>query len=794
MRSTLKIATFLIFACLSFNAHAQSVNPEILSKQWKAFWITVANEPLRDYGVYHFRKDIDLPTKPAKFVVHVSADNRYKLYINKTLVSLGPARGDMYYWNFETIDIAPYLQAGKNTVAALVWNDGDARAEAQISDRTAFILQGDTKAEEAANTDKTWKGARDKAFKPLTGVGYSTYYVAGPGEMVDMHQAAKNWTDTEYNDADWQQTNQIDHGNPKGLTNGFGWMLVPSSLPKMEMTTQRIPSLRRATGIQVPAGFPATETPLTIPANTTAQLILDQTYLTNAYLTLKLSGGNNAGVSLTYAEAPMVNVGNTYQMVKTNRNQVDGLKIVGRKDSISADGTPDQVFSTMAFRTFRYILVNISTKDEPLTIKDIYGTFTGYPFKLNAKLNTGNPELQQILDIGWRTARLCAVETYFDCPYYEQLQYIGDGRIQALVSYYNAGDDRLARNAINLIDHSHLAEGITLSRHPSYSPQIISTFSLWYVGMLHDYWMYRNDAGFVKDKLEGMRQVLAFFNKYQQPDGSLKNLPYWAFVDWIGTKGWDFGQAPKDNDGNSAILDMQLMWAYQQAAEMEAAMGMQAFATQYRAEATKLRSAIQGKYWVASKGVYADTKNKDVYSQHTNAIAILSGMVDGPQLAALAKKLQSDPQLEKTTIYFKYYVHQALVKGGLGNDYLNWLDVWRNNIKMGMTTWAEISDLEHNRSDCHAWGASPNIEFFRTVLGIDSYAPGFKKIRIEPHLGAMNDASGEIPHPKGAIKVAYQKTSGKWNINLELPIGTDGVFVLSGKSYYLKGGANKFTL
>jgi alpha-L-rhamnosidase len=78
---------------------------------------------------------------------------------------------------------------------------------------------------------------------------------------------------------------------------------------------------------------------------------------------------------------------------------------------------------------------------------------------------------------------------------------------------------------------------------------------------------------------------------------------------------------------------------------------------------------------------------------------------------------------------------------------MNWLDVWRNNIKMGLTTWAEISDLEHNRSDCHAWGASPNIEFFRTVLGIDSYAPGFSKVKIEPHLGKMENASGEIPHP-----------------------------------------------
>jgi hypothetical protein len=56
---------------------------------------------------------------------------------------------------------------------------------------------------------------------------------------------------------------------------------------------------------------------------------------------------------------------------------------------------------------------------------------------------TDDPELSKIFEIGWRTARLCAMETYMDCPYYEQLQYIGDARIQALISLFNSGDEEL---------------------------------------------------------------------------------------------------------------------------------------------------------------------------------------------------------------------------------------------------------------------------------------------------------------------------------------------------------------
>ncbi|WP_431217922.1 hypothetical protein ACQ86N_00460 [Puia sp. P3] len=96
----------------------------------------------------------------------------------------------------------------------------------------------------------------------------------------------------------------------------------------------------------------------------------------------------------------------------------------------------------------------MQTHDEPLVIDDIYGEFTGYPFKQPSEFVTDNPEIKKILDIGWRTARLNAWETYTDCPYYEQLQYIGDTRVQAVITYYNSSDDRLPRNAIELMDHS----------------------------------------------------------------------------------------------------------------------------------------------------------------------------------------------------------------------------------------------------------------------------------------------------------------------------------------------------
>jgi hypothetical protein len=555
----------------------------------------------------------------------------------------------------------------------------------------------------------------------------------------------------------------------------------------MELMNQRLERVKNSVGVNITAGFPSSKAKITVPAFTVATILLDQGFLTNAYPEIIFSGGREGTLSLSYAEALF-----TKYPSKGNRNETEGKIFMGRKDSILSDGSKGQVFTSLSFRTYRYLQIRISTREDPMVVEDIYGRATGYPFQMNARLESENPELNQILGIGWRTARLCAMETYMDCPYYEQLQYIGDTRIQALVSLYNSGDERLLRNAMNEMDNSRRPEGVTLSRHPSYTPQYIPTFSFWYIGMLHDYLMYGRDSLFVKNKLAGERQILQYFRNYQQPDGSLKGVPFWMFTDWVETKDWKSGVAPVGKDGSSALIDLQLLWAYQLAADLEARTGMPSYASLYNQYADQLKKTIRKKYWDGTRTLFADRPEKDLYSQHANTLAILTGLFDKEQAKAIGKRLLSDTSLAPASIYFKYYLHSALVKAGLGNDYLKWLDLWRENIKMGMTTWAEISDINNARSDCHAWGASPNIEFFRTVLGIDSDAPGFTKVKIEPHLGSLINIQGEIPHPQGIIKAGYHLEDGQWNIQIDLPTHIMGNLIWLGKTYPLIGGANNF--
>jgi alpha-L-rhamnosidase len=801
-------ALLLTNLTMSQNPNSLSVNPSLLTHEWAAKWIAVPGEPADDYGIYLFRKLLDLETVPENFVVHVSADNRYKLYVNNSPVSTGPARGDLFYWNYETVDLAPYLTAGRNILAAKVWNEGAFKPEAQISWRTGFIMQGDTSAEETVNTGNTWKCIRDDSYRPLEASGIFGYYVAGPGEFIDMKKHIKGWRKADFDDTAWKRATPAHwrSGSPKGLRDASGWMLVPSTIPQMERTVQRLKRTREASGIDVPASFPASTTIVDIPENTKATLLLDNGSLTNAYITLQFSRGRDSTVSLKYAEAlyiPANSTGNdgsgdsgpTRLAGKGNRNEVNGKIFLGREDRLISDGTPHQVFTSLYWRTYRYILLTVETKEDPLFIEDIYGTFTGYPFELNSDFHSDQESLKKILEIGWRTARLCAMETYMDCPYYEQLQYIGDTRIQAMVSLYNSGDDRLVRNALNQIDHSRIAEGLTLSRYPTSSPQIIPTFSLWYIGMLHDYWMYGSDSRFVKEKISGTRQILEFFQKRQQSDGLLKNVPYWDFTDWVVNRpGWQTGVPPIGRSGNSSVLDLQLLLAYRTAAELERNLGMEAYAQLYNEQADSLEQAIHDKYWDEANGMFADTTEKNTFSQHANSLAILAGLASGHEAVQIAEKIMADSSLAPASIYFKYYLHRALIKAGFGNDYLKWLGKWHENIAMGMTTWAEDYDVNAARSDCHAWGSSPNIELYRTVLGIDSGAAGFSEARIEPHLGPLKKAGGEIPHSQGTISVDYELKEGKWIIEIRLPGTLTGSFIWEGKTYSLKAGLNKMAL
>ena len=166
-------------------------------------------------------------------------------------------------------------------------------------------------------------------------------------------------------------------------------------------------------------------------------------------------------------------------------------------------GLESREFMPLSWRTWRYLQIDVEARENPVSIEGLETWFSAFPFAEKGYFSSDDPSLKPIWDIGWRTARLDAHDTYMDTPYWERLQYVGDTRIQALVSYAVAGDDPSARQAIDAFNNSRLPDGLTQSRYPSSLVQMIPTFSLLWVGMVHDFWLYRNDPEFVRAQLGG---------------------------------------------------------------------------------------------------------------------------------------------------------------------------------------------------------------------------------------------------------------------------------------------------
>jgi hypothetical protein len=378
-----------------------------------------------------------------------------------------------------------------------------------------------------------------------------------------------------------------------------------------------------------------------------------------------------------------------------------------------------------------------------------------------------------------------------DTPYYEQLQYVGDTRIQALISYVIAGDDRLGRQALLAFNDSRIPEGLTYSRYPSSLRQIIPPFSLLYIGMLHDYWMYRPDPEIVKNLLPASRSVLEWFAGYEQPDGLLEELPWWSFIDWVSS-----GEIPTyDKNGESCVTTLQYLGALGEAANLESSLGDPVLAERYRTRSAHVRTGLAAKCWVSGRGLLSDSPGGKVFSQQANILGVLYDVIPHEhqkdvlkQLIAIEPGTTPDGVLS-ASYYFRFYLARALDHAGLADEYLQSLDPWRKLLPLHFSTWPEIPG--DTRSDSHAWSAHPIYDMETLVAGIEPSSPGFASVRIAPHLGGLKALTASYPHPLGNITVEYKRNGTALDASITLPGKLAGTFLWNGKSWPLGPGLNR---
>ena len=773
------MAVLLSFLMASFQLQAQET----------AQWIGYPSANVTDYGVFHFRRDFKIEKVPEKLNIEISADNRYHLFVNGKRISYGPAKGDLSTYKYDIINIAPYLRPGKNLLAALVFNAGKDKPMAFLSAQTAFYFNVEDSAYEHLRSDENWKTYENVAYSPISyqemihsDKWFNGYYACGPGDDVDTAKYPWGWEQPQYDDSDWK--------NPEILAfeGEAPWNLVPRNIPFMDDYREKPKSIRKVEGISEPKEFLEGQRPIRIPANSEVKILFDYGILTMGYPELTVNKGMESSVKIKYAEALYEKVN-----LKAHRDSVEGKTMFGVWDIFRPDGAASRTFKPLWKRTFRYVELVIETKEEPLEILSFENEYSGYPYPEMATFESDDESLNQIFEISNRTLRMCSGETYYDTPFYEQLSYGGDNRPITAISTYNSNDDRLLREMLRLYPQSRNTETkLFKSAYPSRFDFDMGSWSLAWIQTLQDYYFMRGDADFVRQFDADIDGVLGFFRRHMDEEkGILATVVNHNFMDWSISK----GSIPRANEGremtHSAMLTLYYAHTLDCTARLYNEIGLSKKAEAYRKESEKIKISIKNLFWNEGKKMFSDNLDQNVFSQHTNLLAILCDVIPLAEQQLLLKRILAAEDLtEYASSYFSFFMFKAMEKTGQEHLFLDNLDFWHGFLAQGHTTCGETGFASHDRSDSHAWSAHPSYYLLRLVCGIKPANIGFREIKITPHLGDLTNIKASMPHLKGRIKVAY-KVKGK-NIlaEIELPPGLSGTFEYNGQTVTLASGAN----
>ena len=762
--------------------------------QWPAKWVSYqASGPESTPRVQAYRLKFSL-AQPAKFQIHVTGDERYRLFANGTLIATGPERGDEDHWPFDTV--ACEFAAGDHQLVAQVWSIGENRAFAQHSVKHGFLLSATSDAF-AEITPLVSTGVAGWETRALPGFHFKSPQVAwGTGANLEIDGRQIVWGFEAEEDTAWELAVESGPAVAEGFESELGPcpLLTPARLPAR--LYQPVEGFKIGHAEELPVGTDQTRhLPISaanhsdalaenfgkVGPNQVVRYLLDLDNYYCAYPRLTVTGGRDATVRVHWQES-LFEPGPT--MEKGNRDDIEGKLFCciwsredGVGDSFILDGE-SRVYEPFWWQAGRFVEVVITTEAEPITDFRLDFLETRYPTENLSHFDSSDPRLAALIPLAVRTLQMCSHETYMDCPYYEQLQYVGDTRLQVLVNYVINRDRRLPEQALRAFDRSRRNRGVSMSRYPSRVRQVIPPFSLWYVCMVDDYARWVGDKALLTELMPGIYSILLDFLRYVPNANSLLHpVPGWNYVDWVPN--WRDGTPPTGKVAPCAPINLQFLLALQAAARIEEFLNDDKFRGPWLTWANHLSKQIE--QFRQPDGRLSDDLDGQFFSEHSQVLARLAG-ISSDETTRAALVTTGETALEQTTIYFTHYLFEAYREMNQPDAILDRLSLWHGLVANGLRTTIEMP--EPTRSDCHAWGAHPLFHFLTSILGIRPGSYGFTTVEIRPQLGSLAWAEGTLPHPAGDIHVSVRDGVA----TATLAPGLTGTLHFAGKTVNLSAG------
>ncbi len=784
---------------------------------WKARWVSHGerSEP-EETAVYLFRAKFRAE-RPETIRIHVTADPRYDLYLDGERIGWGSERGMRNTWYYESYELS--VDPGEHALVARVAWRGTGALEhyGHVVVRPGFLLHAEGKWAGRLDTlPGNWESVRipEYSFEPTRLLG--VYQVVGGRTVLDA--ARQDPSRTAGGGDGWRPVHEdeVPLFRSSGRDSVYLRMLTPATLPPMlekihmpgrvrfaaylatadDTEVEDTPVLEKESDAALAgawASFLAGDGALEVPANVAYRVLVDLGNYYCAFPRLRVSGGAGAKVSVSWAESLFHE--KRAGLVKNDRNQIDGKYFRGIYDTLLCCGREHQFFEPFWWSSGRYLQILVSTGDQPLVFESFALRETRFPLEFAFEFASDGADWSATLPILQRTLQMCMHESYMDCPYYEQLMYSGDTRVEVLETYALTRDDRLPKKAQLIFDRSRSESGLALSRAPCRTNQQIPSYSLNWVQMILDYAMWRDDPEFVRNRLDGVRSVILAYRRHILGDGLMHAPKGWNFIDGADrgkATAWRAGIPPSGQVGEAnGTHNLLFLCALRDAATLEDLYGEPLFALWARETAADLQEAVVRTFWDEGRGLFAEDPEHTAFSEHAQCLAILGGSVPEGKLEALGEHLVNDPDLARASLYFSFYLFEAAARIGRLADVYPRFRSWFDMPRQGLFTATEYPDSPEApaRSDCHAWSAHPAFHAVASVAGIRPDAPGFKAVRIAPQPGPLHRIEAAAPHPAGGVvRIDLREENGGWRGTAETPDGLPSTFELGGTSLSWNGG------
>ncbi len=723
--SNLSILTISIFCLLlwgAFASHpilAHASSHGVSASEWNAGWIAPPGVEAQPNTWMCYRKTVNLPDTPDQAPTQIAVDSKYWLWVNGDLavyegqLKRGPTPEDTY---FDTVDLAPHLRKGENTIAVLVWYFGKEGFSHKDSGQPGLVFRMQAGGTELLS-DETWKARRHPAFGD-TDAPHPNYRLPESNIRYDARKALSGWTEPGYDDSSWPAAQE------------FG---TPPVGPWHHLRERPIP-LWKTSGLLEYEN--ADEFPLT--SNGVA-VVAELPY--NAMVSPYLKIDAPAGLTID---------------IRTENYMVGSAPSL-RHEYVTGEGV--QEFEFPAWINGHEVHYAIP---EGVWILALKYRETGYDTDFVGEFICEDPFFNKLWRRAQRTLYITMRETYMDCPDRERAQWWGDA-VNELGEAFYALDTRshnLAKKGILELVYWQREDNTIFSPVPSgnYDRELplqmlasVGEYGFW------TYYFHSGDAATLREAYPHVRDYLSVWEL--DDDGLVTEREGgWQWIDW------------GEHKDQSILYNTWYYLALQGAVKMARLAGLPGDIPAYQQQMETIREQFNRTFWTGSE--YRSPDYEGETDDRANAMAVISGLADSTYWEAIRKVLNEEYHASP---YMEKYVLEALFLMGYPEDALRRIKRrYQPMMKMGITTLPEGWDIGFGSYN-HGWSGGPLTMLSQYVAGVAPESPAYKRYHVLPQMGSLRIVDVVVPSVKGHITLRLRRDQDTFDVHLNSPEATEAV-------------------